>query len=123
MMRRISIQFTMIVFLSLIATLGSARELRSTEKNVISDAIRGSLRDPESARFTWPPYVDGVDLYCGYVNAKNSFGGYVGDTRFSAFVVLVEGEIRVAALVGIATGDPDSSQTFAVEQTCSAKGY
>ncbi len=100
-----------------------ARELSDAEKSVISKAMLDSLKDPESVRFKWPPYVDGSDLYCGYVNAKNSFGGYVGDARFSAFVVLVDGEIKVAAPVGIATGDPSDSTSQAVGMTCAIKGY
>jgi len=100
-----------------------ARELSGAEKSVISKSILESLKDPESARFKWPPYVDGSDLYCGYVNAKNSFGGYVGDARFAAFVVIVDGEIRVSAPVGIATGDPSDPTSRAVEATCAKKGY
>lgn len=43
-------------------------------------AVANSLRDPPSARF------DGVvrkpEGVCGFVNAKNAYGGYGGRTRF-----------------------------------------
>lgn len=44
-------------------------------------AVADSLKDPPSARF------DGIvkkpEAVCGFVNAKNSYGGYVGRTRFA----------------------------------------
>lgn len=52
--------------------------------------FRQSLIDPESARFREVSVVtierDGVRLHslCGLVNAKNRFGGYVGERRFFA---------------------------------------
>jgi hypothetical protein len=41
-------------------------------------AVKRQLKDPESAEF-----VHGANG-CGVVNAKNSFGGYVGRQRFIA---------------------------------------
>ncbi|TQL83105.1 hypothetical protein [Delftia sp. HK171] len=44
------------------------------------------LKDGESARFRnvhLKPYLQGA-VVCGEVNAKNSYGGYVGFTRFAA---------------------------------------
>lgn len=44
------------------------------------DRVREQLRDPESARFSGTAtYVaDGADVVCGFVNAKNGFGGMSG---------------------------------------------
>jgi hypothetical protein len=100
-----------------------ARELSEAEKSVISEAVLDSLKDPESARFAWPPYRDGSDLYCGYVNAKNSFGGYVGDARFSAFVVPIDGEIKISQPIEFATGNPSDPASRAVEVACAKEGY
>jgi len=52
--------------------------------------IEASLKDPDSAKFSGEfvirsePDSDGHQdiVTCGYVNAKNSFGGYAGDSRF-----------------------------------------
>lgn len=52
-------------------------------------AVANSLKDPPSARF------DGVvrkaEAVCGFVNAKNSYGGYAGRTRFT--YVIKSGDI------------------------------
>lgn len=50
----------------------------------VKEAVRNRLKDPESARFEGLDtfLVDGARITCGYVNAKNSYGGYVGRTRF-----------------------------------------
>lgn len=48
--------------------------------------VASSLKDPESAKFrnvAIRPYGYGR-VVCGEVNAKNSYGGYVGFTRFVA---------------------------------------
>lgn len=47
----------------------------------IEPAIREELMDPESARFEWPFFFSAQSngwATCGYVNSKNSMGGYVG---------------------------------------------
>jgi len=47
-------------------------------------AVRERLTDPSSARFSGAQvhYFQGVPVACGYVNAKNSFGGYAGTSRY-----------------------------------------
>lgn len=50
--------------------------------STVHDAVRSTLKDPESARFSDDPIQyqgERGTLTCGQVNAKNSFGGYVGD--------------------------------------------
>jgi len=50
------------------------------------DAVKLDLKDPESAKFTGmkiKKYGEGR-LVCGHVNAKNSYGGYVGSKAFVA---------------------------------------
>lgn len=55
----------------------SARELMPKEKSIIETAARQQLKDPDSAKFYWQDYKGG-EIYCGHVNAKNSYGGYAG---------------------------------------------
>ncbi|MBN3071168.1 hypothetical protein H4F33_03345 [Pectobacterium brasiliense] len=69
----------------------------SNYKKIIEDAIRDQLKDPESAKFsdmTTPRkevmveqsnFVYGYSL-CVYVNAKNSYGGYVGKQLYWVFM-------------------------------------
>lgn len=59
--------------------------LTASQRQQIQSAIRSRLKDPESARFgSMSAVVDGSKKVhvCGYVNSKNSFGGYVGDELF-----------------------------------------
>lgn len=47
------------------------------------DAVRRLLRDPESARFSEVRAFPDRNVVCGKVNARNGFGGYVGDELFA----------------------------------------
>ncbi len=49
-----------------------------TEKSKIQEAIRASLKDPESAKFGEWGLINEKSA-CMTVNAKNGFGGYTGD--------------------------------------------
>lgn len=53
--------------------------------------VRATLKDPDSAKFSGlyvvrvpgKDKIGGQTLYtCGWVNARNGFGGYTGDSRF-----------------------------------------
>ncbi len=48
------------------------------------DLIKGTLKDPDSAEFknSFVSRLIGAPVVCGYVNAKNAFGGYTGFERF-----------------------------------------
>ena len=50
------------------------------------DAIRGRLRDPDSAEFRETRFYSGgsTPVVCGEVNSKNGLGGYTGYQRFIA---------------------------------------
>lgn len=59
-----------------------ARDLDAAKVVAVKTVIVNGLKDPDSAKFRnvkvkW-------DTVCGEVNAKNSFGGYVGYRRFYA---------------------------------------
>lgn len=49
-------------------------------------AVKAELKDPDSAKFHGLRPLKGFDGkvngYCGWVNAKNSYGGYTGDSFF-----------------------------------------
>ena len=76
--------------------------LDSSDKQAIQDGIKKVLKDPESARFG--PLVAGKDpkgliFVCGTINARNSFGGYVGDRVFIGGLMKV-GSARVFRPLG-----------------------
>lgn len=53
------------------------------------EKIKERLKDPDSAIFSDVYFnrtqKDQIDVICGKVNSKNSFGGYSGDQHFMAF--------------------------------------
>lgn len=55
-------------------------------------AVANSLKDPPSARFE--SVARQGDAVCGYINAKNSYGGYVGKTRFIYVIKTGEGRVE-----------------------------
>ena len=64
------------------ATVAANREQAAANRVYAARAlIRSMMRDPASARFQ--DVSDGRNgVICGYVNARNGFGGYTGMTRF-----------------------------------------
>ncbi|PCJ68550.1 MAG: hypothetical protein COA62_15515 [Rhodobiaceae bacterium] len=106
----------------------AARELTTDEKQVIADTVRGRLRDPASASFKWGNLTgvgNKVDntasaVYCGYVNSRNAYGGFVGDKPFSSFVMLVDGKVVSAVVLGIGG---TRLTTTAEYNFCSENGY
>lgn len=65
-------------------------ELTEQQEEVGKTSVRNLLKDPDSATFSelyGARRIDGEGpvAVCGYVNAKNSYGGYVGKKRFFAF--------------------------------------
>ncbi|ELR5933832.1 hypothetical protein ACWJQT_26090 [Klebsiella pneumoniae] len=89
------------IFFSLFFGLAEARPLTREEKSVIESSVRSQLKDPDSAKFTFPNLLEGnlTDLpgrYCGKVNAKNSYGGYSGDQWFATNVNTIKnGKVEV----------------------------
>jgi len=61
-----------------------ARMADEVRKYDAEDSVRAVLTDPESARFSrlFVSRQSGLPVVCGMVNAKNRFGGYVGDRPF-----------------------------------------
>lgn len=83
--------------------------------------MRRSLKDPDSARFgdvMAARAADGTTIVCGYVNARNSFGGYVGMQPFSGVLGDLQGTpVFVAAGMG-----GSRSSTYAVRTYCAENG-
>lgn len=69
---------------------GSALAQPSTDRAL--DAVRAKLRDPASAVFESVAAGRNDKLQanragvCGYVNAKNGYGGYAGRQRFAVYL-------------------------------------
>ncbi len=60
----------------------SAKPTVATKANVLlaRAAAKHMLKDPESARFSLE--IQYPEAVCGFVNSKNSYGGYVGESPY-----------------------------------------
>ena len=98
------------------------RAITKAEIRYVESAVKDRLKDPYSAKFKHSYYVsNGKGAYCGFVNSKNSFGGYVGDTPFMA-IILHDNKGRATGAGVISVGG-DSDETLATYQTCQDNGY
>ena len=89
------------------------------------DVARMRLKDPESARFRrsaeirpgyWQEFLGGRHwgyYSCGWVNARNSFGGYTGESRYVA--VWHKGQVLLV--------DMDDTGDSLVATQCSRSGF
>lgn len=66
-------------------------------------AVRLRLKDPASAMFEQVAYFHSTGATCGAVNAKNSFGGYVG---FRGFVIDRDGALTIGEAWNTEVGTP-----------------
>lgn len=83
----------------------------------VKAAVARLLKDPESARFNSPFVASktpkGITV-CGFVNAKNSFGGYTGDKPF-----LVGGDGDSFTAIGVGGSESEITATL---QVCRNEG-
>ncbi|MWL87687.1 hypothetical protein [Cupriavidus sp. SW-Y-13] len=87
----------------------------------ITQAIKDQVKDPDSVRLRGVMAVqeEGVTKFCGEVNAKNSYGGYVGFKPFYAFMLISGAKPVYASVSGL--GDDVSSQSAVI--MCKKLGY
>lgn len=93
----------------------TAGPITLAEQAALRAALRKKLNDPESARFRWleRKSKDGM-TYCGFVNAKNRFGGYVG---FAPYLAVVQG-----AFAEIIEFDSPDTDVKVVREQCAKRG-
>jgi hypothetical protein len=101
------------------------RPLTNPEKILLEDTVKSKLKDADSAKFKWLPFISmPLPVYCGLVNAKNSFGGYTGYVPYLAATLQAKDKkIHSAVVIAIGNADPDSPETMAVTQKCLEYGY
>lgn len=114
-----------IAIMALLATTAvcEARELTSQEKTILAKGFSQGLKDPQSAQFRWLPWQhDGksATVYCGMVNAKNSYGGYTGFTPFQGIVLTKAGKITGGMI--LASGNPSTTDGQVAVQACRNAG-
>lgn len=81
-------------------------------------SVKRDLRDPDSARFQdlamvrdkGPKATSDTFMVCGYVNAKNAFGGYTGRTPFYGLLLGIRKDTAIKwAFVPISLGSDRTS--------------
>jgi hypothetical protein len=81
--------------------------LTAQDQQAIKAGVAKGMKDPESARFGEMAAArksDGTITVCGYVNGKNSYGGYVG---MSPFIGIYAREAKAFGLVDIGSSSTD----------------
>ncbi|MET4200745.1 hypothetical protein [Bradyrhizobium sp. LA6.12] len=80
-MLRTTLTLVVLATISVGTSYAQQRPLTDAEKKIITSTYGSRLKDPLSAQYRWPNLIkaqaDAPD-YCFQVNAKNSYGGYVG---------------------------------------------
>lgn len=73
-------------------------ELAVMNIDYVEKSLRATLKDGDSAKFKNVTYVKNKNgsAVCGYVNAKNSFGGYTGYKKFvgAGKAVFLENQVK-----------------------------
>jgi hypothetical protein len=99
------------------------RDLTPEERSVLATKFSRTMKDPNATQFRWarigPPNDKGIAHYCGQVNGKNSYGGYVGFQVFDATVIFVGGKIADATITSIGA---DPTETSVIREWCEAYG-
>jgi len=119
----------------------NTRQLTSAEKEALRISLSRTLKDPAAAQFKWMPAIvpgpkslpDDLIGYCGLVNGKNIYGGYVGFKRFFAQLARNGKNEYISGTIEHIEGAPitfggtatveDAAETGAVEGSCEAWGY
>jgi hypothetical protein len=99
-----------------------ARELNDKERALIAEVVTTSFKDPAAAQFRWPlmPDIEFSVTYCGLVNGKNSYGGYIGFSPFMVQLSLKNATVSGATLIDVA--EPGTIDERALTAMCSKKG-
>lgn len=96
--------------------LGTPRSLTPAERAIVEAATTKELPDPDAAKFKWLKY-NGHRHYCGLLNGKNSYGGYIGYRHYTVDVERDDaGHIVSAGKVSIV--DPGTSYADVMKTVC-----
>ena len=88
--------------------------LTKKDNLIIENAVRASLKDPNSAlfgRIAAARQTDGTLKVCGEVNARNSFGGYAG---MKPYLAIYNPPLPIALIAGIGSDDSSSAIVIAL---------
>lgn len=108
--------------------VAATRQLNPSEKQLISASFGRALKDPASAQYVFPaiPLTSlnkGAKApYCFTVNAKNAFGGYVGQKTIVSLLIVSKGQIvGFEYTTGLSDDTPALRETTA--ELCALFGF
>ena len=119
------VKLAAIAAVALCSTAASAlpsKPLTVAHKKQIAAAVTEKLKDPDSAKFRWPA-VQEWGLYCGWVNAKNSYGGYTGFKPFMITGGVGGGPKSDGSFLIMSTDLGDGDDASVVETMCRRHGF
>lgn len=94
--------------------------LTQKQQQAVRVGVTDGMKDPESARFgdrmAGAKQPNGLITVCGYVNGKNSFGGYVGMSPFIGMLPEPSGPFKLMDI-----GSSASDRAFVIK-TCREHG-
>ncbi|MCK1520926.1 hypothetical protein IVB13_11815 [Bradyrhizobium sp. 17] len=80
-MLRTTLALVVLATIPVDTSFAQQRSLTDAEKRIITNTYGSRLKDPLSAQYRWPNLIKAqaeAPDYCFQVNAKNSYGAYVG---------------------------------------------
>lgn len=95
--------------------------LNDAERAAVEKGVRASLKDPASAMFGGMIASDaggGVKYVCGLVNAKNSFGGYTGNTSYLGVLGSMQASGKTLATFSVTSMGTDDGKAATVSKLC-----
>lgn len=100
---------------------GKPAALTSAQAQAVNAGVKAVLKDPGSATISGLRAADlpeGVKFVCGYVNAKNSYGGYGGPAPFYGHLY---DESGVQSFRGVSVGNP-AEENYGIRVVCRDRG-
>ncbi|WP_152426933.1 hypothetical protein [Paramagnetospirillum caucaseum] len=96
-------------------------KLTKTIESAVGSGVKATLKDPGSAQLRYSTAFKSKELssadmtitiVCGTVNAKNSFGGYVGERMFKATVATLKDTGKTFAIGPVSIQGNEPSEKF-----------
>lgn len=92
--------------------------LTPADQAAVEDTISRRFKDPEAARFrdimARRELAEDFIYVCGYVNAKNAFGGYVGYSPFAVILTHGARNAPVAASLGVGSSLAETCRGYGI---------
>ncbi|MEI9930578.1 MAG: hypothetical protein WDM89_08515 [Rhizomicrobium sp.] len=90
--------------------VGPEVPLPEVAQKSVAQSVASQMKDPNSVEFqNWHAFENQNGLVvCGEINAKNSFGGYVGFVHFVAHASRDGHLLTPSAVASAPNGDPDA---------------